>query len=267
MCELFGFSSHLPTVVTFSLGRFAERGGLGGKTLDGWGLAFYEGYDLRIYREPEPARDSAWLAFIQSQRISGSLMMSHIRHATRGGVSLANTQPYVREICGRMHCFAHNGKLECIEDLSTFAGGSYMPVGETDSEVAACALFARMADLWHADATPAPKERLAVVQRFASELRGLGPANFLYSDGELLFGHGHRRTQRDGIVAPPGLWILHRQCADDADALSASGVHIGTVAGKQEVTLLASVPLTDESWRALEEGEVVMIRNGTEQSA
>lgn len=59
MCELFGFSSRLPTVVSFSLTRFVERGGLGGMTLDGWGLAYYDGHDLRLYREPEPARDSA----------------------------------------------------------------------------------------------------------------------------------------------------------------------------------------------------------------
>jgi glutamine amidotransferase len=262
MCELFGFSSRLPTVVSFSLARFAERGGLGGKTLDGWGLAYYDGHDLRLYREPEPARDSAWLAFIQVRQIPGSLVISHIRHATRGEVSLANTQPFVREIRGRMHCFAHNGKLPAIDQAAAFKCGYFVPVGDTDSELAACALFARMAALWRAGATPAPGERLAVVQQFAEELRELGPANFLYSDGELLFGHGHRRTQSDGSITPPGLWLLRRQCAVDPAALSMSGIHIGTADGQQEVTLLASVPLTDEPWRALREGEVVVIRNG-----
>jgi len=262
MCELFGVSSRLPTVVSFSLGRFAERGGLGGRTVDGWGLAYYEGRDLRLYREPEPARDSAWLAFIQSRNIPSSLVISHIRHATRGTVSLQNTQPFVREICGRMHCFAHNGKLAGIDNNLPFAGGAFTPMGETDSEVAACALFGRMAELWRTNAAPTPVQRLAVVTRFAAELRTMGPANFLYSDGEQMFGHGHRRTQSDGTVAPPGLWVLHRECAVDPAALDASGIRIGTSNGQQEVVFLASVPLTDEPWRALEEGEVVVIRSG-----
>jgi glutamine amidotransferase len=263
MCELFGFSSRLPTVVSFSLGRFAERGGLGGRTVDGWGLAYYEGRDLRLYREPEPARDSAWLAFIQSRRIPSSLVISHIRHATRGTVSLQNTQPFVREIGGRMHCFAHNGKLDGIDDHPAFGSRSFTPVGETDSELAACALFSRMAELWRTDAAPTLQQRRSVVTRFAAELRAMGPANFLYSDGELMFGHGHRRTQSDGTIAPPGLWVLDRKCAVDPEALGVSGVHIGAAAGQQELVLLASVPLTDEPWRALEEGEVVAIRGGT----
>ncbi len=263
MCELFGFSSRVPTTVSFSLGHFAERGGLGGKTLDGWGLAYYEGHDLRLFREPEPARDSAWLPFIHARQIPATLVLSHIRHATQGAVSLANTQPFAREIRGRMHCFAHNGKLADIGHEPAFESRSFKPVGGTDSEIAACALFDRMAGLWHAGSAPAPAERLAVVQDFALELRALGPANFLYSDGELLFGHGHRRMQGDGSISPPGLWILERQCDIDPEALSASGVRIGTADGRQQLALLASVPLTDEPWRALQEGEIIVIQSGT----
>lgn len=215
MCELFGFCSRLPTTVSCSLGRFADRGGLGGRNVDGWGLAYYEGRDLRLHRGPEPARDSAWLAFIQSRAIPSSLVISHIRHATRGTVSLHITQRFAREIRGHMHCFAHNGKLAGIDDYPALRAGPFIPVGETDSEIAVCALFGRMAELWDSDAAPTLEQRLAVVTRCAAELRAMGPANFLYSDGELLFGHGHRRTQSDGTIAPPGLWVLHRECAID----------------------------------------------------
>jgi predicted glutamine amidotransferase len=65
MCELFALCSRVATEVSISLNRFAQRGGLNGHTLDGWGLTFYAGNDLRLYREPEPARDSAWLGFIE----------------------------------------------------------------------------------------------------------------------------------------------------------------------------------------------------------
>ena len=72
----------IPTTVTFSLQRFAERGGLDQRTLDGWGLAFYEELDVRVFREPEPARDSVWLPFIAQRRVPSKLVISHIRHAT-----------------------------------------------------------------------------------------------------------------------------------------------------------------------------------------
>jgi glutamine amidotransferase len=141
MCELFGLSSRIPTVVSFSLNRFARRGGLDGRTLDGWGLAFYDGFDVRIVREPEPARDSVWLPFIEQRRVPSALVVSHIRHATQGRVALANTQPFVREFGGRMHCFAHNGKLANVEAQHSGELHWFHPIGETDSEVAACVLF------------------------------------------------------------------------------------------------------------------------------
>lgn len=56
------------------------------------------------------------------------------------------------------------------------------PVGESDSERAFCALLGRLAALWRG-AAPSVEARLAEVRRFAADLRGLGPANFLYSDG------------------------------------------------------------------------------------
>jgi glutamine amidotransferase len=262
MCELFALSSRVPTTVSFSLQRFAQRGGLQGKMLDGWGLAYYDGRDLRLYREPEPARDSAWLPFIGSRQAPSTLVVSHIRHATRGGISLANTQPFVREIGGRMHCFAHNGKLSGIDGLPEFDGGAYTPVGETDSELAACALFARMASLWRGAEQPALKLRLTTVERFAAELRQLGPANFLYADGEILIAHGHRRTQSDGRIEPPGLWMLQRSCDVDPSALAKAGVRVSDGHGAQRAVLFASVPLTDEPWRALAEGEAVCVAGG-----
>lgn len=48
---------------------------------------------------------------------------------------------------------------------------------------------------------PPLEARRAVVEAFAAEMRPLGISNFRYSDGELVFGHGHRRTQADGTVA------------------------------------------------------------------
>lgn len=262
MCELFCLSSRLPTRVTFSLRKFADRGGLGGHNVDGWGVAFHDGREVRLYKEPEPAGDSAWLAFIQERRLPTRLLVSHIRHATRGALSLANTQPFARELGGRTHLFAHNGRLEGIDDRFAASKVRFRSMGDTDSEIAFCLLLERLSPLWDGGAVPPLAARLAVVADLAGELRPLGPANFLYSDGEVVFGHGHRRTQADGTIAPPGLWCLQRACAVDAEAPTPSGVTIEPGAGPQEITLLASVPVTGEQWRPLAEGEIVVVADG-----
>ena len=117
-------SSRIPTVATCSIDAFARRGGWDTRNIDGWGVAFYNDRDVRIYREPEPAGDSAWLSFIKRQRLPGRLMLSHVRHATQGAVSFVNTQPFARELGGRMHVFAHNGRFDGIETRFAASGGA-----------------------------------------------------------------------------------------------------------------------------------------------
>lgn len=260
MCELFSLSSWLPTRATFSLERFAQRGGAGGP-IDGWGMVFHDGRDVRLYKEPEPAADSAWLQLIQHRQLASRLVLSHIRRATRGPISLANTQPFARELGGRMHVFAHNGRLDGIEHRDV-APRRFDPVGDTDSELAFCVLLAHLTPLWSGGRVPSLEERQAVVARFCSGIRALGPANLLYTDGEVLFAHGHRRIQQDGTIAPPGLWHLARECSIDADALAQAGIVLDAGSQPQRIVLFASVPLTNEPWRPLDEGEVLVVRDG-----
>ncbi len=256
MCELFGLSSRMPTRVTLSLEAFARHGGFTGNAVDGWGIAFYDGHDARLYKEPEPAQDSAWLRFIEERRLAGRLLISHIRHATQGRISLANTQPFQRELGGRTHVFAHNGRLDGIERRHAGGWHRFRPISETDSEVAFCVLLEQLTPLWQGSTVAALDERLRVVARFAAAMRELGPANFLYADGDALFAHADRRMQADGGIAAPGLWRLARRCAIDFDALATDG------GDGQELTLLASVPLTGEAWTPLGEGEVIVLRDG-----
>ena len=258
MCELFAMSSRIATTVGLSIGQLARRGNQSGRLGDGWGVGFYDENDARLFREPEPADESAWVRFLAERPIRSQIILSHLRHATQGDISLRNTQPFARELGGRIHLFIHNGNLQNIEQRLAIDLRRYRPIGSTDSEVAFCVLLERLAPLW-TQVTPSPADRLAVVARLAAELREIGPANFIYSDGELLFAHGHRRIQPDRSTAPPGLTLLHRECGVDRDALASAGVRLDD---PQTVTLLASVPLTDEPWQPLREGEIVVIRDG-----
>lgn len=263
MCELFAMQSRQPATVCLSLEEFARHGGLSGPHKDGWGIAFYEEGDVRLVKEARAASDSRWLRFIQTNPLRSTAVIGHIRKSTQGRRSLANTQPFVRELGGRVHVFAHNGDLDGARLRASLPLGAWRPVGDTDSEHAFCALLEQLRRLWRpASPPPALERRRQVVSRFAAALRALGPANFLYADGEAIFAHGHRRTHADGI-RPPGLHVLCRSCAAERDAFSADGLRIESGSAPQEVVLLASVPLTPgEPWRALGDGEILVARGG-----
>jgi predicted glutamine amidotransferase len=262
VCELLALSSSRPAQLTFSLKSLASHGDLRGGSPDVWGVAFCSGHDVALYREPAPAASSSLVQFLEDQGPRTQLAISHIRHATRGAVNLANTQPFVRALGGRTHVFAHNGDLPCIWSSASLSLGSDHPVGETDSEQAFCALLARLRGPWSGAGLPPLDDRWSLVCDFAAELRALGPANFLYADGDVLFAHGHRRKHLPGSSdEAPGLWLLQRYCAD-ADIVSPPVKAVPVGGGGQFVVMLASVPLTPDAWRPLSNGEVVVVRDG-----
>ena len=261
MCELLAMSSRHPTRLTFSLEQLAAHGTGTGRLRDGWGAAFYQDNDVALFREPAAAGDSPLVKFLEAQGPSTTLAISHIRRATRGAVSLSNTQPLARELAGRVHVFAHNGDLPGIERSGKFAFDRYRPLGTTDSEHAFCALLESIHKLWSGTSSPPLEKRLAAVAAFAAELRTLGPANFLYADGLTLFAHGHRRIQAaTGKVTAPGLFLLPCRCAEGDSPIRATGVSVAP--GFQEGVLIASVPLSSEAWRPFAEGEIVAISAG-----
>jgi predicted glutamine amidotransferase len=207
MCELFALSSRHPTTVELSLEEFSRHGGLSGPHKDGWGIAWYEDRDVRLVKETYPASESACVGFVQQHPPQSSFVISHIRKATRGGVATRNCQPFMRELAGCWHCFAHNGDLDAIGEDGRFAALTYQPVGETDSEQAFCAPLERLRPLWRDSVPPSLQARLDVVASFAADLRSLGPANFLYCDSDALFAHADRRRQSDGAIRSPALCL------------------------------------------------------------
>jgi glutamine amidotransferase len=260
MCELFAMSARVPTDVQVSLDELARHGGETGPHRDGWGVGFMQNGDALVVREPEAASDSRHLAFLRSQRVRSDTVVAHIRRATQGPRLLRNTQPFGRELGGRVHLFAHNGMLPGIESADAMSVRRFRSVGDTDSEHAFCALLERLAPLWE-EGLPELQRRLAVVEGFAAELRTLGLANFLYADGDAIFAHGHRRKDATGVIRPPGLHVLCRRCIERSEAVPLPGLRI-TPGDQQEVALVASVPLTEEPWRPLPEGEVRVLQGG-----
>lgn len=262
MCELFAMCSREPTSVGFSLQRLARRGGAEGPHRDGWGVAFYAERDALLLREPGAASESGLVRYIEDHGPPSAMVISHIRLATFGESALRNTQPFMRELGGRAHVFAHNGDLPGWERGARPRTARFRPVGESDSEAVFCQLLTRLAVLWdrQGNGVPMLAERLEAVAEFAATLRAIGIANFLYSDSDALFVHAHHRIP-DGTVKQPGLHLLQRSCEESVPDLTDSGIRLRTV--QQALTLVASAPLTGEDWCALDEGEVLAIQRGS----
>ena len=262
MCELFAMSSVLPTSVSFSLNRLARHGGAEGPHRDGWGVAFYEGPDALVLREPMAASESSLVGHIERHGPPSALVISHIRYASLGRRALRNTQPFVRELGGRRHVYVHNGDLPAIHAQFPPLAGPFRTIGETDSELAFCHLINRLATLWsdHHGEIPPMHKRIRVFAKLASELAELGSANIIYSDSDAMFVHAHRRTEPGSDEVLPGLYLLSRNCSESSPDLADSGVSLEPA--RQALTLLASVPLTDEEWTPLDEGAVLAVRSG-----
>ena len=240
MCELLGMSARNPTDVNHSRALLRPRGGELGPHADGWGVAFYEGRAARVFKEPIPASESRCLEFIASHDYTSTIVVSHIRKANPAqiGRASANTHPFSRELGGRSWVFAHNGKLPGMVEDERFTLGRFRPMGETDSEHAFCFLLDRIAR--ESDGRLLETRELAgILGAPVAALSALGELNFLMSDGVHLVAFANTKLHR-----------VLRRCVEREC--------------RQEVTLLATTPLTDEAWAPLDAGRLHVFRDGQE---
>lgn len=257
MCELFAFSSSNPTRARFSLDEFRLHGCAKGPHCDGWGLAFYNGKYAQLYREEKPAAYSRLMNLLLTYENYSKCVISHIRKATQGSISLQNTQPFSRENHGIRHVFSHNGDLKNFKNNCVF--DKFEPIGDTDSEFAFCNLMDSVYLLWD-ESTPTLSQRIDLLSGIFSRWSRLGPANIIYSDGEYLFAFANRRTQLGGNIKPPGLYYLQRDEETHRRLNNLVGIKLDGNA--QYITLFASVPLSKEPWCPFKENELVVCKDG-----
>jgi len=245
-------SSRHPTDVGTSLRALFRRGGEIAPHADGWGVAYYAEGDVRLIRTEKAASSCPWATMVEESDYDSDIVLAHIRKATDGERTLRNTQPFARELGGRMHVFAHNGHVPSLREDPRLRLGDARPIGTTDSEPVFCVPVDRVRAAWKRhDWQPPPRsERYDILAELAEQLRPHGPSNLLYTDGDALFVHSDQRTQEDGEIRPPGMHLLERECPDERD-------------GGQRVVVVASVPLSDERWRPLERGTVLALTSGS----
>ena len=250
MCQLLGMNCNVPTDVMFSFAGFAERGGRTDHHGDGWGIAFFEDKGLRHFVDHQSACASPVAELIRQYPIKSRNVISHIRKATQGAVTLENCHPFVRELWGRYWVFAHNGDLK---DYAPRLHGSFRPVGHTDSERAFCWLMQELAKS-HAT-VPSVAELTLTLQELVPQIARHGTFNFLLSNGEALWAH-----------ASTHLCYVVRQHPFGSATLRDEDLSVNfaeQAAPGDRVAVVVTTPLTqDETWTPITPGELKVFVDG-----
>ncbi|WP_445157151.1 class II glutamine amidotransferase [Halomonas sp. E14] len=255
MCELLGMSANVPTDICFSFTGFLHRGGGTGPHRDGWGIAFYEAGGYRDFRDPHPSVRSPIARLISDYPIQSHIVISHIRQANVGGVRLANTHPFTREMWGKTWCYAHNGQLEAWQGLPL---AFYHPVGDTDSEHAFCWLLGTLRQHFPhlPDANDTQRQACwARLHALCEELRSLGVFNMLLADGDYLYTFCSTKLAHITRRAPFGQAEL-----SDAELTVNFAEHTTPA---DIVSVIATEPLTsNEAWVRMQPGELLVWHQG-----
>ncbi len=247
MCQLLGLNANTPTDVMFSFTGFATRAH---EHKDGFGIAFFEGAGVRLMVDAQSARESPVAEMVRRYPIRSENIVAHIRKATQGGVALANTHPFARELWGRYWVFAHNGDLKGFEPR---LHGAFRPVGETDSERAFCWLMQELAKA-HAS-VPTIAELSATLRELVPQPAAHGTFNFMLSNGQALWAHCSTRLHHLVRQHP-----FTRASLQDEDVTVDFAEH---TSARDRVAVVVTEPLTmDEPWVAFAPGELRVFEGG-----
>ena len=251
MCQLLGMNCNVPTDICFSFTGFQKRGGETDVHADGWGIAFFEDKGVRLFLDPQPSASSPIAELVRHYPIHSLNVVAHIRKATQGTVSLENTHPFQRELWGQYWVFAHNGNLPQFQpDLD----GSFLPVGNTDSERIFCWLLQSLRNRF-GDMPPTRAAIFDFVHELIHPVSGLGIFNFLLSNGLCLFAHSS--TELSYIVRCAPFDEAH--LTDDDVTVDFSKV----TTPNDRVAVIATRPLTDnEAWTTMQPGSLWLFHDG-----
>ncbi len=263
MCELFAVSSEHPVRVNYELAEFATHGGRRFLNRDGWGIVFAQARDAYLFKEPSAGSTSALEAMVASSPPLSRMVMAHVRRATAGGPTLANTHPFQRRLHGRTCSFAHNGDLPSLKERHAGSAAAEECIGDTDSELAFMILLGRFAVL---NRTATAADRFEIFTGFCHDMRQMGDSNFLYGEEEILFIHADKRQYEESygqfsVSRAPGLHL--RQIPREQLRWQVRGAAVEKQRHGTQL-LLASVPLDDEPWLGLPQGTALMIEHGHE---
>ncbi len=256
MCQLLGMNSRLPASLTLSFSGFTQRGGCTDHHADGWGIAFFgadggaPGKGVRCFVDSESASTSPIAKMLCSYPIKSHNVVAHVRKATIGEITLANSHPFVRELWGRYWVFAHNGDLK---DFAPSLHGSFHPVGNTDSELAFCWLLQELSKS-HAG-VPDVTELTRTLRELVPQIARHGTFNFLLSNGQAMWAHASTKLHYLVRQHP----FCEVQLKDEDVSVDLSELN----GPDDRLAIVVTEPLTtNEAWTAFAPGELRVFVDG-----
>jgi len=274
VCRLYGFRASGPTKVECTLVH-AQNALLiqsrsdrsGGAHADGWGIAYYNNGEPVVERRPRAAFED--LHFGETaERVYARTVIAHVRRATVGEVTEANTHPF------RYGCwtFAHNGTVAGFDRIESRLRAETDPAlqrlrrGSCDSEQAFFFILSRLARAGvRLDAPGADPDVVAGVLGETIDILGAwgqeagaereAVLNFLLTDGRFLAA-----THRRGSLH----WVP-REGVHDCEICGIP--HIGDAdRARYRAVVVASEPISHEAWGEIPDRHVLVVREDLEAS-
>jgi glutamine amidotransferase len=139
MCRLFGLAAKRRVHLDFWLREAPDNIGLQSRrNPDGAGIGWFDGHELHVVKHPGPATEDATFRRL-AESVDAATVVTHVRAATSGSRSTANTHPFQFDGLA----IAHNGGFGDLSSVERHLGSDARRLqGDTDSERFA-ALIAR----------------------------------------------------------------------------------------------------------------------------
>lgn len=213
---------------------------------DGWGIGYRDypfgrnGHLIHLEKSPHPAYMDERFSELARQILS-PIIVVHLRDAKYGDVTYQNAHPFY----ARGWVFAHNGSIEKYAEIEQELTGVKFE-GETDSE----RYFHLI--LKNIDTTGDVRMGIRSAIQWLEINHLEGARNFVMSDGRRLYAYRHGRD----------LFYIVKEVPVDSYGHSAmlAGTDPQASSGKTaKMVVVASEPLTDESWHDVDEDHLLVV--------
>jgi predicted glutamine amidotransferase len=212
---------------------------------DGTGLGWFD-EDGTPHVDKQPIAAFEDRRFVSDARhVSSRTFIAHVRHASTGALTVANTHPFLLD--GML--FAHNGVIKGLEELDRELGPALQRVGgQTDSE----RFFAL---IWKGTQGPGASiaEAIDAAARWVADELPIYAINFVLTTKDDVWALRYPETH--------SLFVLERGAGDTFDVTTSTGTRVQTERGRTHpLVVIASERIDDDpNWRELRSGELVRV--------